>query len=385
MKILWISEYNMPSGFARVSKSLIKHLQKKSEITVLDWYADTDSFSHGVKVLGKKSKTDELAIKRLLEIYNDYDAIFILNDVWNIARILRALKNDTKISRKLPKIIPYFPVDAKLHSETWYRDFDIVSAPVTYTEFAKSVISQCAPQVAEKIQVIPHGIDSDTFFKSMTDKKVIRQYLYGTTQLNDAFIFMNANRNQMRKRLDITIRAFAKFLAATNAQNAFLHLHCGLTDYGYNIADLVKRLGIDEYILITGKTEGMQNISSELLNLYYNAADVGINSSMGEGWGLTNCEHAITGAPQIVPNHSAPRELFHNKAWLINSVQEMVFQETNTIGKVPDYIHMAAGMEQYWKDAELRQKHSALLADYFLQPQFNWTNISEKFYSLFIS
>ena len=392
MKILWISEFDMPSGFARVSKALIKNLQKEFDITVLDWYAEKDGFHAGVKVLGKKSKDDHLAIGRFMDIYSSYDAIFILNDVWNIAKYLKALISGGAYSYgnqnffpALPKIITYFPVDAKNHNPEWYSDFRHVYAPVTYTEFARQVISQCAPQFEERLHVIPHGIDSDIFFKSMSSKPSIREYLYKSKELSDAFIFMNANRNQPRKKLDITVMAFAAFLKKTKATNAFLHLHCGLQDYGVNIVELIKRFGVSERIIITGETSGMQNISSEMLNLYYNSADVGLNSSLGEGWGLVGMEHAITGAPQIVPAHSACEEVFGNKALLVKCPTETVFYETITVGRIPDYKHMAQCMEKYYTDVELREKHGQQLMEHFSQPEFSWKNISGKFKALFHS
>ena len=382
MKILWVSEYDMPSGFARVSKSLIKNLQKQFDITVLDWYAENDGFHAGVKVLGKKSKDDHLAIAKFMDVYADYDAIFFLNDVWNIAKYLKALNASAKLV-KPPKIVAYFPVDAKNHNPAWYSDFKYVSEPVTYTEFARQVVSQCAPQLDERISIVPHGIDSDIFFKSMSDKPSIREYLYGSKGLSDAFIFMNANRNQSRKKIDITVMAFAAFLKKTKATNAFLHLHCGLKDYGVNIPELVERFGVSERIIITGETSGMQNISSEMLNLYYNASDVGLNSSLGEGWGLTSCEHGVTGAPQIVPAHSACEEIFVDKALLVKCPTETVFYETITVGKIPDYRHMAQCMEKYYTDEALRKEHGDKLIEYFSQPEFSWKNIANTFKNIF--
>jgi D-inositol-3-phosphate glycosyltransferase len=383
MKILWISELGIPSGFATVTKSLIKPLQKRFDINVLDWYAEKDGFSNGVKVFGKKHTSDKLAIEKFTEIYPDYDAVFILNDVWNIAKYLEVIKRRSG-QIPPPKIIAYFPVDARYHNADWYKDFDIVTNPVTYTEFAKRVILGCAPSVAERISIIPHGVDTDVFYKSMSDKKEIREHVYGTKALNDAFIFMSANRNTTRKRLDITVRAFSKFLETSSAKDAYLHLHCGIVDMGMNVFDVVKRFGVEERVITTGSVTGMQNISVELLNLYYNASDVGLNSSMGEGWGLTSVEHAVTGAPQIVPNHSACAELFKDKALLIDSPTEFVFYESTTVGNLADYNDMAKCMARYYYEPELRAQHANAAMSFFLQEEFNWHKVADKFVDEFI-
>ncbi len=382
MKILWISEYEIPSGFARVSKALIKQLQKRFDITVLDWYSEKESFVDGVKVLGKKSKEDKLGIEKMMNVYSGYDMIFILNDVWNIAKYLKALKSSKFFS--VPKIAVYFPVDGTHHNAEWYKDFDIVTQAVTYTNFAAGVIKECTDALDSKLSIIPHGVDTDVFFKSQTDKASIREHVYGTKGLNDAFIFMNANRNQPRKKLDITVRAFAEFLKISGAADAYLHLHCGLVDYGVNIVELIKRFGVDDRIIVSTNESGMPNFSSEQLNLYYNAADVGLNSSMAEGWGLTNVEHAMSGAPQIVPNHSACKELYDGNALLIDSPTETVFYETITVGRIPDYRHMAKCMLAYYQNYELRTSHGDGLKNKFSQPEYSWSKIANDFGDLFL-
>jgi glycosyltransferase involved in cell wall biosynthesis len=41
-------------------------------------------------------------------------------------------------------------------------------------------------------------------------------------------------------------------------------------------------------------------VGDEGINQLYNAADIGINTSDGEGFGLCQLEHMLTGAPQVV-------------------------------------------------------------------------------------
>ena len=46
------------------------------------------------------------------------------------------------------------------------------------------------------------------------------------------------------------------------------------------------------------------------LNALYNACDVGINTCVGEGFGLCNVEHAGLGKPQIVSNVGGLSDIF---------------------------------------------------------------------------
>ena len=54
----------------------------------------------------------------------------------------------------------------------------------------------------------------------------------------DIFIVFNGNRNQFRKRIDITIAAFAKF--AKDKPDTQLYLHMGKKDQGWDIMNLFK-------------------------------------------------------------------------------------------------------------------------------------------------
>jgi len=55
----------------------------------------------------------------------------------------------------------------------------------------------------------------------------------------DDFIVFNGNRNQFRKRIDITISAFAKF--AVGRPDTKLYLHMGMKDMGWDVMPLFKR------------------------------------------------------------------------------------------------------------------------------------------------
>jgi hypothetical protein len=54
----------------------------------------------------------------------------------------------------------------------------------------------------------------------------------------------------------------------------------------------------------------MNCLPIDKLNLVYNTCDVGVNTCIGEGWGLVNFEHAATRTAQIVPDHTSLKEIF---------------------------------------------------------------------------
>jgi hypothetical protein len=69
---------------------------------------------------------------------------------------------------------------------------------------------------------------------------------------------------------------------------------------------------------------GRRVVDDAELNLLFNACDVGITTTMGEGWGQVSCEHGAAGAAQIVPDHTACAELWRGRGELIPPAKSYV-------------------------------------------------------------
>src|SRR5688572_16601884 len=123
----------------------------------------------------------------------------------------------------------------------------------------------------------------------------------------DAFIVMNVNRNAPRKRLDLTIQYWTQWwINAGQPKEAFLYLHCANRDEGWNVVNLAKYFGIEKQFIITNANMSSHNCMFEKdMPILYNIGDVGVSTTLGEGWGLTTHEGMACGVPQIVPRYSA--------------------------------------------------------------------------------
>jgi len=378
-KILWIGEFTNPTGLGNVSRNLIKHLNDFFEIDVCEYQlyffeGETKDPSTGNRILGAASRDDNGSFKRLQQFdFSPYQAIFIINDVWAVNMYAHLLK-----MRQIQKpVIAYFPVDAEEHNPEWYQHFDYITVPITYTEFARKVVLKAAPWLKEKLTIMPHGVDTDTFYKLETPKAELRKSMWGNFMADpeNAFVVFNGNRNQPRKKLDITMRAFAEF--AKNKENVWLHMHCGITDQSMNIYQLAERFNISDKVIYSELVSGIQHISPQQLNMYYNAADVGVNTSMGEGWGLVNVEHAATGSLQLVPAHSACKELFGE--WdcaLIQAATPWLMDNVMTLGYIPDYIDLAQRLDNCYWNKRARQNIGRLQMEKFTSDKYSWKTIA---------
>jgi glycosyltransferase involved in cell wall biosynthesis len=381
-KILWIGEYAINSGFASVNRALVHELKQCFEITMLDTAAVAEmQILEGINYVGLTNKEDFKAIQRLKSIdTTTFDLIFILDDIWYIDLLLEGLINNLQYSGK---IVAYFPIDNPGADEVYYKHFNRLDAAIAYTFFAKNVFLKENPSMTPKTHVIPHGINFQSFYKLNQSKSELRQSVFNTDQMNDKFIFLNANRNISRKRLDISIKAFSMM----QNTNTMLWMHCGVTDLSMNIVRLGKRHGVSNRLIITnvgGETKGIPKASTETLNKIYNCCDAGLNSSMGEGWGLTNAEHASLGKPQIVGNHTAFQELYANTPELLVNIQaEWTYDNQMMIGYLIDPSDMAKKMDFISSNKENYAAIAEITEKSFRKTEFEWPKIATRFVSVF--
>lgn len=394
-KILWVSEINVNTGFARVSHGLLKFLSGLYDITVLDIYRTIEgnyvSFDTAlkVKIEGKENFNDSFGIERLCKIAPKYDMIFMIQDVWNIDKILSVMRQN-KVD--VPPVVCYFPVDAKSHYKKWYENFDMVAQPITYTKFAFDVVKE-ASGIEPKI--IPHGIDTTDFYEVEASKAEQRALFFRDSGLknpdsyNNSFIFLSANRNQSRKRLDVVMYAYKLFLEETKATDSILYMHCGNTDDSHiNVTELAEKLGITKHIILSYGANGIPSFDVPTLNMIYNICDVGINTGLGEGWGLCQTEHAATGAPQIVPNHSACAELFSgidDDRLIVNLSAEFMINNIMTVGGIvsaKDVANKMVGLYNLKRNG-LFKKIQQESKQRFTDDKYKWETVAGQFKDIF--
>jgi D-inositol-3-phosphate glycosyltransferase len=385
VRVLFIADLVTPTGFSRVSHAIIDNISHRYNVCGLgiNYFGDPHLYHFPIFPAGIGG--DYLGLKRLDDILirTDPEIIFILNDVWVVNKYLDLIKKHYT-GKSLPKIVTYFPIDAEEHDPDWYKHFDIVSQAVTYTEFAKNVVSKVAPEI--DVKIIPHGVNKKEFFQLFSIRKEAKKILFSKPELSflveDSFIFLNANRNQARKKVDITIEAF-KLFAENKPDNVRLYLHMGIEDAAVDIVKFAKRLGIFPRVLYTNMNKGIQKIPTDKLNLIYNATDVGLNSGLGEGWSLTNMEHAVTGAPQVVADHSALSEIYKDIGLLVPPVSDWIFDKVMTRGKLITAESLAEKMELIYSNKELYTSLSLASKNKFLSPEYSWEVIGKQWNQVF--
>lgn len=384
IKILWIGDAVATTGFATVSHNILENLPKRTyEIHQLgvNYYGDPHDYSY--KIYPAFNQGEVYGLRRLAKLVRmiNPDIIFILNDAW----IIDAYLNEIRENNIETPIAVYFPIDAKEHTQRWYKHFDLVKAVCVYTNFAKNVVlATGAEHVQEdKIHVIPHGIDTTQFYP--VDNNVARASIYPLDRRHEfmnSFVVLNANRNQPRKRIDITSWAFRDF--AKGKDDVRIYMHMGTTDSGIDIIETAVRYGYSEKLVITANTASLPSVPVDRLNLIYNGTDIGINTSEGEGWGLTNWEHAATGKLQMVPNSSAPAEIWKpGTAVFLETEGHTMFPNINTVGdtvKVSSVVEKLEWAYEDWKTNDSKEINEIARAGYDLVLNSpSWKDVANEF------
>ena len=157
----------------------------------------------------------------------------------------------------------------------------------------------------------------------------------------------------------------------------------GTEDQGWNILKLAKRYGVDDRLVLTGNDNAIPGIPTKCLNTIYNASDVGLNTSTGEGWGLSNFEHAAAGKAQVVPRVGALAEIWDGSAEFVEPAQDLVYEGILTEGKLVDPEGVAAALEALYTNREHRSEVAARCYQRATRPENQWKNIGLRWHQLF--
>jgi glycosyltransferase involved in cell wall biosynthesis len=222
------------------------------------------------------------------------------------------LYNNARLTQVLHKVIVWTPLDYK---PSYKVVENICKADMLFTMTNSGMQSiQDATTERPNIYVVPHAV-SKCFYKIPRRKayKYLKPII--KTLNKDDLIILNANNYVERKQIHLTIEAFAAIRAdeVTFLPKAKLWLHTNTKNPEFvRMLDYYrKKFNFrDDEIILT-----MNDAPEEMLNHIYNFCQIGLQTSWGEGWSLTNCEHAITGAIQVVPDFLATGENFRSTGY----------------------------------------------------------------------
>lgn len=370
-RLLVLGEVLQPSGYSTVLEALLPFLEERFEIHVFS------RTYHGPPLVGRRTvhpnatAGDVWGVEQVPALLArlEPDLVWIVYDAALYLVHREALAG-------FPTVL-YCPIDGPNPTPETVGRLSDLALLVLFTETARGAVRAAAPSSAQlpPLTVLPHGLDATTFRPlgwSEAERRCHRRELLGREA---GFVALNANRNNRRKRPDLTIEGFARF--ARTRSDAFLCLHMDPT-HDLDLPSMVGSAGIADRVIWSDRP-----LPPADLNRLYNACDVGVNTSGGEGWGLVSFEHAAAGAPQVVPRHSALAELWRDAG---------VFLEPGEAWRAPmalceyqevDAGDLAAALARLYDDPAHFRDRARRAFETATVPRYRWDRLGAQWAELF--
>ena len=175
-------------------------------------------------------------------------------------------------------------------NKVWYDSTDAV---IAISKVTHDIVKTVSPSVDSRY--LPHAVDPK-YFKILEDEEVVALKEESNFEKDKFVVFWN-NRNARRKQPGTLIHWFKKFLDKVGHDKATLIMHTDPNDpNGPNLSSVLHNLN-----LTSGQVKFSTNkLNFEQLAAIYNMADVTVNISDAEGFGLSTLESLSCGTPIIV-------------------------------------------------------------------------------------
>lgn len=405
-------DFVAPTGFANVAKNLLQ-----------DMYKDYDVHIVGINHSGDVLKTEQytvypagnsLGMDTFLEKVSllNPDLLFLFQDHFHITSLLNLAE---KKGISLPKKVTYFPVDGLPVSPFIERAVTDTDKLFIYTEWSRKALLSTFPDLdtVKTAEVLYHGVDTSTFKPAPINQVMETRQQFGWGK---KFLAINVNRFQPRKQIPSTVRAFSMFAkghnmckdckhkqpinlklcercGSTNIKSfkdpktdVVLYLHMMPYDENMGPAKITSLVSVlynagftqadaPHIVAINGANILSGEVTEEDLNLLYNAANVNLSSTCGEGAGLSLIESQAVGVPSIAPHNSAVPEMLNGTGILVpvKGFFNMGYDSSHMRPAVDEWKFACALEDMYesWKQSgKIKEVKQECLTS--VQDKFRW-------------
>jgi D-inositol-3-phosphate glycosyltransferase len=388
--ILAVGLYSYGTGFTRVLQSLFAELSAHYTIHWLGigYNGSTQQLAHYTlyanNVHGGDMYGAYAAATMALQL--EIDFVFILNDLYMFKNYEEQL---LPLKKKQIKLIGYIPLDGYINNAEIVKQIAFLDTIVCYAAWAKEEIEHAFSQLNHTaiptLSVIYHGVDTAVFTPINKEKLIdVKRSIFPTiANAAEAVFILNANRNAERKDINTTLAAFALSLPHF-IQPTYLCLHQpAITPLQKEqLINKIKQLNIQDYVILNPL--GTEYVTSEQLSTLYQACAIGVNTSVGEGWGFISFEHGACGAAQIVPAHTTPIELWDGIGLCILKEQAIQLNSNPFLMYSVNVTDLSRQLISLVNDKNYFKKIMEQCYRFTIAEKFNWSFITLQWRKIFL-
>lgn len=273
------------------------------------------------------------------------------------------------------KSLFYFPSDGGYFPIGCENVLRKVDAPVAMSMYAQKQVQEL---YGINASYIPHAVEPMMYHPLGDEEKLALKKKYG---LDGKFVVGVVARNQGRKMLDRTVKAFAR--AARHMPNAVLFMHTDPFDVAspFNFPDIIQKYGMQNRIVFSG-TKWSKGFDYRKMNEIYNIMDVFFLGTSGEGFGIPTIEAMSAGIPVLVTDYTTTEELVvRTRAGEAIKKSDEVLGSWNVERALMDIQDGAERLVRLYLDENLRTYYGhngrrAVLSDY------SWNGVIEQWDAL---
>lgn len=257
----------------------------------------TDS---SVKIIPYNGYGDSRLIRQIMEVENP-DAILHFTDprywIW-----LYQMEHELRQKTPLFFYAIWDDLPYPYYNENFYRSDDWIGCISKQTYNIVKHVCRKEPRAPWSLTYVPHGINTKKYHPLPdNDPEVVeaRKNLFGDDEVEYVILYNSRNiRRKMTSDILLSFDHFLKKLPQEKRTKCRLVMHTQKVDeHGTDLPVVIRDVvpDIEPYVIFSEA-----RIESKHINILYNIADVTINLSSNEGFGLGTCESIIAGTPIIV-------------------------------------------------------------------------------------
>lgn len=396
MKIVWASNAMIqPTVTGRIAREILPRIQNESDHEVMQYAVS--GLTHiiplplnGVKVYGKSSRSGNLGV-RDYPIVNRMENpdIWLLNfDAWRVGQGLQQMDLRYAVYPR----IDHDPIGAD-----WMPVLQDAMEMVPYCRFGERVLEDVVDDVENVKEPIYHGVDVETY--KPTDEASKQQALQVEEDTFTVGIFKN-NQNTQWKPVR-QLRAFKLFVQENDLEDeAALYLHSSVQGSNpFNLQAIISRLEMEDMVSRTNQGQFRFGVPDQRMNVLYNACDVVMNVTAGEGFSLPLFEAFATETPVIASGFSSMPELTDSKegeieyndvqtpvvaadrGWLVPVWEKEPTTEKHSWRRAFNAHHIKRALEMAYEHPELRDEKGEAARDWV--SSYTWSDVASRWIDYF--